>query len=430
MQDVHEGEGGRWGAGAPAGAPSKPAAGRAMVSSGMGVEIQPIHAMIQRYPYMLMDAVSSTSSSSRKRKKPSASSRRGGGSAAGGVGGVNADADALFGDGPDDNVTPAEFYQPMIDECLPDKTENPNAIPALHRLWSRMGAMAPTPAFALHPGIGTQPVTMEKLPTASELTDMLRERKFVSLPVCNALHENELLVQADVPRQLPSGDTVMPPACKNGALCEGLAGEIRGAPLDSPQGFKLMGYLWPEELRVFQSTGLAPRGQARLCVLCSRIAFFDMVHAIHAQRTHISVDRDYCFQMFRNPVTGVGAYREDVMMPPPAEEWFGFCDLVVCHQRDKLRWRYDSTLKLWRIDQSPLIASTFPSGAATNMQQREEEQQDGRAAVVVNKGRPSNAPVQRPTPTSTPPAKRAKVSPSPATNNTNTRTTALLPRLA
>ena len=77
-------------------------------------------------------------------------------------------------------------------------------IPALHRLFEELIACQPD---VIYEQMGTGAPRMQN---NAELTQYLRERKFVKLPLSNAIHESELLVQCGR-RQLASGQIVEAP---------------------------------------------------------------------------------------------------------------------------------------------------------------------------------------------------------------------------
>jgi hypothetical protein len=323
-------------------------ANRRPLDSSLNLEVRSLSELAQEFPDILPDNSTRATTTDTAAGDPG---RKGKGKRKA----PPSNADSKARDFYDTGVPPPQGVQKRQGLSL---GENPNAVPALHRLFSRYIAKAPLPRYILDTNLSN-----------AEYTRMLAERRFCRLPISNATHESELLVQGGVPRYFEEARGVarIPPACCNGKTCEGLSGEIRG--LDPGMaGFVLTAYQFPDEWKQFKETGLAPSDiSKRRCVLCERIAFFDIVHSIMALHDSVTISHDVCFQMFRNPVTGPGAYRHDCMMPPPTDRWNGFCDLVVCHERHRLRWIRLG--ELWRIDQSELIAPprnappTFPSGA-------------------------------------------------------------------
>lgn len=222
--------------------------------------------------------------------------------------------------------------------------ENKQAVPALSLQFSNLMARMPPPRFQDQNGS-----------SHAELVNALRQRNFVFLPMSDADHESELLIQANVPRRINNGRMASLPVCGCDDKCEGLANQIEGLP-DDVRGYILPAWMTKEQLAEFKNTGLAAQeSKRRMCVLCARIHVNKCILAVMQQGNRTTVDESMCFQFFRNPVTGPAAYRHDVMMQPPSQQWQGYCDLIVKHQRDQLRWVFDDTIQLWRVNQDKLI---------------------------------------------------------------------------
>lgn len=93
----------------------------------------------------------------------------------------------------------------------------------------------------------------------------------------------------------------------------------------------------PTELQEVKERGIVPR-QPRPCVLCYRRAFFENVINIRANKNRLEVNPNFSYQIYRNPITGDGAYRSDAVLRPLGTEYEGFLDILVRHERGSLQW--------------------------------------------------------------------------------------------
>jgi hypothetical protein len=211
-----------------------------------------------------------------------------------------------------------------------------------------------------------------RLLTPQELAARVSSSVRADLPISDAAHEDEQLVEAGM-RYFPSlRKSLVVPRCVSGDKCEGLASSIEGCP-DNVMGFVLGVYFTPNEWKRLCSEGIPPQDvDLRPCVLCHRAHLSDLLTHISAHESSLRLDEKQppLFQLYRNPVNGPHAYRHTEVHTPPLSKWIFYYDPVVAHRLDRLRWMYDTQLKLWRIDQSRIKAesksepSLFQSGAA------------------------------------------------------------------
>jgi hypothetical protein len=238
--------------------------------------------------------------------------------------------------------------------------ENVFAVPSLSRAFENLVSRCALPH---HAQLGTGSA---RLLTSQELGARVSSTPRADLPISDAAHEDEQLVQAGA-RYFPSlGKKLVVPACASGDKCEALVSSIEGCP-DNVMGFALGVYFFPDEWKKLCTEGIPPANvEQRPCVLCHRARISDLLTHISAHESSLRLDEKQppLFQLYRNPVNGQHVYRHTEVHTPPLGKWIMYYDPVVAHRLDRLRWMHDNHLSLWRIDQSRLKASAAGSNGS------------------------------------------------------------------
>lgn len=247
------------------------------------------------------------------------------------------------------------------DDFYKGTTENPNALPPVARMFYDQTASIPR---VIHQqAVADGSVTPL---TGDQIAQKYVGSRLLDLPLSDADHENELLVQAGM-RTMPGGMRIEVPACSLGPKCEGVSKKIPG----HPTGHVLGMYMSASDWAVFKS-GRAPVFERGPCLLCIRLSVYAKIIAIRAWSKSTTVKPDYGFQLFANPTSGPASYDGNQVLMPSTSTWQGISAPIVRHDRSMLKWAQNADTGLWYIDQSRIInrpgqsqPQVFPSGAAT-----------------------------------------------------------------
>lgn len=171
------------------------------------------------------------------------------------------------------------------------------------------------------------------------------------LPLLTASYESELLQEAGT-FPLPDGRMVTYPRCRKGEQCAACVYPIPNAP--QPRAPALTQLVFPHEMEALRTTG-APPMEHRLCILCCRLATYQLVLALRWYADTARLSHDVLLQVYRNPIDQADGYRREVCVLPSSTVWEGFLDPVVMFKPALLTWVQHPETHRWALQQDLLL---------------------------------------------------------------------------